>query len=155
MEYRKIEYGKQTLVAYGDTVQIYVENLFGGQREKTILIRNITSVEVKKPGLFFGFIQFSIAGGQSRNSAFSVTGGASSAIRDENSMIFRGESSYKMALQIKSYIASWTQKANLDLTTQVVSAADELRGFKELMDDGIITKDEYEQKKCQLLKLNS
>ena len=35
----------------------------------------------------------------------------------------------------------------------VVSVADEIRKFKELMDDGIITKEEFEAKKKQLLNL--
>ena len=46
-------------------------SLFSSPREKTIPIKNITSVEIKKPGAFFaGFIQFSIAGGMARESSF-------------------------------------------------------------------------------------
>lgn len=37
--------------------------------------------------------------------------------------------------------------------TQVMSSADELKKFKELLDSGVITQDEFDAKKKQLLKL--
>jgi hypothetical protein len=41
--------GKQgkTLTVSGDTIKIEKKGLLTGEREKTILIRNVTSVEVK------------------------------------------------------------------------------------------------------------
>jgi len=74
-------------------------------REKTIPISQITSVEIKKPGLIWnGFIQFSVAGGKARDSSFTVSGGTRRAASDENSVVFYGKEAYRVALQIREYI---------------------------------------------------
>ena len=41
------------------------------------------------------------------------------------------------------------------IETQSFSVADEIRKFKELMDEGIITKAEFETKKNELLRINN
>ena len=69
----------KTLTVQGDVIRIEKGGLLTGKREKTIPIRNVTSVEVKKPGGFAGFIQFSIAGGKARDSSYSLSGGAVAA----------------------------------------------------------------------------
>lgn len=85
--------------------------LLATTREKSILIRNITSVEIKKPGLMFaGYIHFDIAGGQTFNSSYKATGGAFDAVKDENSVVFAKKSDYNTALQIKSYIENYFEK---------------------------------------------
>lgn len=135
----------------GGTVKIIKKaGLFSGQREKILPIRNISSVEVKEPGFFVGFIQFSIAGGKARDSSFTFTGGSFDAVSDENSVIFSGKQNYQLALQIRDFIERYSQDGDV-ATGQSASAADEILKLKLLMDDGILTKDEFESKKKQLL----
>lgn len=98
-------HGRQgkTLTVSGDTVRIQKESLWTSSREKAIAIRNITSVEVKKPGTFVvGFIQFSLAGGIARDSSYTWSGGAYDAAIDENSVTFTGTEAYEIALGIKA-----------------------------------------------------
>ena len=149
--------GKQgkTLTVAGDVIKIAKQGLLTGTREKTIPIRNITSVEVKKPGAFVGFIQFSIAGGKARDSSYTLSGGAFDAVQDENSVVFNDNERYEVALKVKSYIESWSAK---DAGTGApagspVSVADEIRKLKSLMDEGLISAADFEKKKQQLLAL--
>lgn len=151
-------HGRQgkTLIVAGDVIRIEKESLLTGKRGKTILIRNVTSVEVKKPGAFVvGFIQFSIAGGKARDSSFTLTGGAYDAVQDENSVVFAGQEKYETALKVKAYVESWspTQATRIPQSGGPMSAADEIRKLKGLVDDGLITAEEFERKRKQLLAL--
>jgi hypothetical protein len=84
--------------------------ILAAKREKIIPIQNITSVEVKKPGILVaGFIQFSIAGGAVRDSSFTFTGGAFDAVQDENSAVFADRKAYEIALRIQGYIENKDQ----------------------------------------------
>ena len=145
----------KTLTVSGDTIRIEKKGLLTAKREKTILIRNVTSVEVKKPGGLVGFIQFSIAGGKARDSSYTLTGGAFDAVQDENSVVFNGTDKYEMALKIKAYVESWSNRVTPDSGSPgTISAADEIRKLKTLVDEGLVTPEEFEQKKKQLLGLN-
>lgn len=106
------------------------------KREKTLPIRNISSVEVKKPGsITSGFIQFSIAGGAVRDSSFTLTGGAFDAAKDENSVLFIGTESYEIAIKIKEYVENY-REAPSSATGSNSSSADEILKLKNLMDQG-------------------
>ena len=142
----------KTVLVEGPTVKLIKRgSLFASRREKTIPIRNISSVEVKEPGaLFAGFIQFSIAGGVPRDSSFTLSGGACDALQDENSVVFADSSSYEMALEIKEYIESYTETPS-STEGSSVSAADEIVKLKSLMDQGIISPADFQAKKRQLL----
>ena len=134
--------GKQgkTLNVSGDVIRIEKRGMLTGTREKTILIRNITSVEVKKPGGFVGFIQFSIAGGKSRDSSYTLSGGAIDAVNDENSVVFNGNENYEIAMKVKAYVEAWSASRQQAQSHPVgESAADEIRKFKGLLDDGLLT----------------
>ena len=144
----------KTVVVEGSTVTISKKgSLFASKREKAIPIRNITSVEVKKPGaLTAGFIQFSIAGGAARDSSFKVTGGAFDAASDENSVLFADKEAYEVALEIKKYVENHTEGAPAAAPAEL-SAADEIVKLKSLLDQGILSAEEFEAKKRQLLGL--
>ena len=98
--------GKSLFVAR-DSIRIVQEHL-AERRDKAILIRHITAVEVKKPGAFDGFIQFSFAGSTPHDSSASFTGGAFDAARDENSVTFASLDDYDVALKIKVFVEAWT-----------------------------------------------
>lgn len=126
------------------------KSLIAAAREKTIPIKQITGVEVKKPGaLVNGFIQIQTAGQVSGNSSYKFTGGTFDAVQDENSVVFSGEVNYKRAIKIKKYVENYSENQ----TTAQLSSADEISKYKKLLDENIITQDEFDAKKKQLLNL--
>lgn len=142
----------KTVTLTADSIRIEKEGgFFAGKRDKTIPIRQITSVEVKKPSKVVGFIQFSIAGGKAFNSSFTVTGGAFDAVADENAATFLSEECYNIALDIKKNVESWSQPGAGK--SDAPSVADELVKYADLLDRGLLTRDEFDQKKKQLLGL--
>jgi hypothetical protein len=150
--------GKQgkTLYVFDDVIRIEKNAwLLAKKREKSIPIRNITSVEVKEPGpVVVGFIQLSIGGGKSRDSSFTWTGGAVDAASDENSVLFTWGKEYKIALKVKAYVEAWSAKHEQPVTVQAaapVSVADEIRKLKALLDEGLLTAEEFDQEKRRLL----
>ena len=99
-------HGKSLFVAR-DSIRIVQEHL-AERRDKAILIRHISAIEVKKPGAFDGYIQFSFAGGTPHDASSSFTGGAFDAARDENSVTFTSLDDYDVALKIKVFVEAWT-----------------------------------------------
>jgi len=138
----------KTVIVDGGTIRIVKGGMFGA-RDKTIPIRSIGSVEVKKPGLVNGYIQFSIAGGKHHNSAYSLTGGAYDAMQDENSVVFGGQDNYRIAMQIKSYVDNYSEAGKA--AAPAISAADEIMKFKKLLDMGAINEDQYQKKLRELM----
>jgi len=90
-------HGKSLFVAHG-SIRIVQEQL-AERRDKTILIRHISAVEVKKPG------------STPHDSTGTFTGGALDAARDENSVTFATLDDYDVALKIKVFVESWTPSA--------------------------------------------
>ena len=113
--------------------------------EKTIYFNHIAAIQVKKPSFTCGYIQFTLPGGiESRKGTFD-------AMSDENSVTFNGKMQYEIALDIKERIEKL--KNSISNTSGGMGGADELRKFKQLLDEGIISKEEFEHKKKQLLGL--
>ena len=115
----------------------------GLKGKKDIYFSSITSVEIKKPGFTVGFIQFTLPG------ANESRGGVSAAQKDENTVTFGNfyKQKYDQALEIKDYIEkkkhTGSQSAN--------STADEIEKMHTLLTKGILTKEEFEEKKRKLL----
>lgn len=117
--------------------------MHGLKGEKTIPIKNITAVQLKKPGMTVGYLQFS------QHGMLEDEGGLINSFSDENSVTLR-QSEYEQALEIKNYIEDF-QRTQDGKSVAGTSDADELKKFKELFDEGIITEEEYENKKRQIL----
>lgn len=118
---------------------------------KTIPMSAIQSVQFKPGGsLMNGFIQFAVMGGREGR------GGVMAATQDENTVILRmGEQTVK-GEEIRDYIENRIlelSKPQAAVVMQQTSAADELIKFKNLLDMGIITQEEFDAKKKQLLGL--
>lgn len=119
----------------------------GGKR---IDFKNLTSVQFREPaGFTVGFIQFAYPG------SVESKGGVSAMINDENSIPIQ-PAMVEQAREIVDFI----QKKKDELSSpqantiiQQASTADELKKFKELLDMGIITQEEFDAKKKQLLGL--
>jgi hypothetical protein len=135
-------HGGKTVIVDGATIRIISEGwLLASNREKALLIRNITAVEVKEPGVFFaGFIQFSIPGDVQDPDA----------IEDENLVEFYDEEAYQTALKIKEYVETYQERSVS--ASSAVSAADEIVKLKALMDQGILSREEFETKKRRLIE---
>lgn len=114
--------------------------------QKTIPMDSIMSVQFRAAtSLVNGFIQFGILGGHESR------GGVINAIDDENSVMFR-ESSNNEACKVKDYIESIILNRNKNSGGAVqFSPADELRKFKELLDMGAITQEEFDTAKKKIL----
>jgi hypothetical protein len=147
-------YSDKLIIKRGAFQSVYFQGHIKG--EKTIFLSQISSVQLKRAGLFNGYIQFTIPGG---NESLK---GVQAAYRDENSIVFsankNSEAEY-LKKEIEDLICAQkcqsSNKANNVINEQqnIINSADEIRKFKQLLDDGIITSDEYEKKKSQLLNI--
>ena len=118
--------------------------------EKTIPISAIQSVQFKEGGMLTnGFIQFAVLGGREKQ------GGLLAATQDENTVMLRMGEQTEIGRKIKDYIESRILEASKPQVAivQQTSAADEIKKFKELLDIGAITQDEFDAKKKQILGL--
>lgn len=114
--------------------------------DKSIYLSQISGIQIK-PGtnLTNGYIQFTLSGGKES------TKGVLSATQDENTVMFKKKDN-ALVEQIRDEIerlkglSGSSQKATVNL-----SIADEIRQFKQLFDDGIISEAEFNNKKQELL----
>lgn len=113
--------------------------------EKTIDINNMTGIQIKEANFFTnGYIQFIFMGSQESKR------GVMAAATDENTVMFT-KREQKMAEEIKEYIESILVNKSKSQVAASVSGADEILKYKELLDQGIITEEDFQAKKKQLL----
>ena len=121
----------------------------GGNGGKRIDIADITAIQFKEPGgVSVGFIQFTFPGsGENKK-------GIVAAIDDENSILISLQN-LAIAREAVDYIEKRRKELRSPQATiiQQTSTADELKKFKELLDMGAITQEEFDAKKKQLLGL--
>ena len=99
-----------------------------------------------------GYIQFVLIGSQESK------GGLQSAMRDENTVCFDGgfntERTNQEARKIKEYIENYI--SNMDKNKNVIVSQDDkydkLAKLKKLLDENIITQEEFESEKSKLLQ---
>ncbi|PFA26739.1 hypothetical protein CN390_27865 [Bacillus cereus] len=141
--------GKSTITIEGNFIRIKRKgalNFFnhGLDGEKTIDINNLTGIQVKKAGFTNGYIQFIFLGSQeSKKGVFAAT-------QDENTVMF-AKKEQKMADEIKEYIEGFLANKSKPQVAATVSGADEILKYKELLEQGILTEEEFQAKKKQLL----
>ncbi|MEI4827993.1 DUF4429 domain-containing protein [Bacillus sp. FJAT-53711] len=112
--------------------------------EKTIDVNNLTGVQMKAAGFTSGYIQFIFPGSKESK------GGVFAATQDENTVMFVKKEQH-MAEEIKKYIENFLANKSNPQVAATTSGADEIIKYKELMDQGIITEEEFQAKKKQLL----
>jgi hypothetical protein len=135
----------RTVTLEGDRVTIRQErHLLAGKWVKTLPISSLGSVEVRKDGRG-GYIRFRHAG-----DVFSFTT-ALWPNTDDNAVIFIGAEAYEKALAIADYIRNYQKSADTAAVVAAPSAADEILKLKGLLDQGILTQEEFSAKKRQLL----
>lgn len=139
------------LIIYFMPTSSFANLLRGGELGgKKIDFIDITSVQFREATAVVGFIQFSYPG------SVESKGGVFDAVNDENTIPFRNDQS-KEAKEIYDYIIQRrTELKNIPsqpATAQQSSPVDEIRKYKVLLDEGIISQEEFESKKKQLLGL--
>ena len=137
-------YNNKVIIEHHGILGVATQGLSG---KKTIPMKSIHSLQFREGGSAVnGFLQFGIAGGVERQ------GGVFVAAGDENSVIFSKDKNAE-AYEIKEFIESkiYSSDANATIINQV-SGADEILKLKGLLDQGIITETEFEQKKAKLLR---
>ncbi len=123
----------------------------GSDGEKTIYYNDVLGVQYKRPGMQLGYLQLETASGTMNNKK--------SDFFNENSFTFDNKLATQMeeiARFVKKKVDEVKSAKNAPSSTTVVqqtSAADELKKFKELLDMGVITQEEFDAKKKQILGL--
>lgn len=145
-----------TLMIYNDYLEIdrasskffsLIGGLYGIKR---IYYREIGSVQFKKSGIAIGWIQFSILGGRD-------TGGIMTTVSSENAITFgrhndKWEKAYNLVRQlIDDCKLKLLQQTHSNITAQP-SKLEELSKAGNLLEKGLITKEEYEKIKAELLE---
>ncbi len=128
---------------------------FGFRGDKEILISEITSIGWKEPGFTTGYIHFEYVGGQApvRTGVFADD----SIVNNENAVIFTPEHQPDFE-QLRKLLEEKRAELRKPQQVEVVAAAtaspmEELKKLAELKEMGIVTEEEFEAKKKQLLGL--
>ena len=119
-----------------------------GAGEKRIPVRSITAVQFKPAGaLTQGFIQFTISGGSEKTSTRG--GRVQEAFTDENSVVFVKKSASdfeRVRDEVNAAISAGGQPGG-----PAPDLADQLAKLAQLRDQGILTEEEFQAKKTDLL----
>lgn len=116
--------------------------------DKTIPIKAITAIQVKPASLLSGngFIKFCYGGSDERR------GNLAQAAKDDNAVIF-GRKSNKDFEELKSRIEKLIYEPKDNPQSNNISIADEIEKLSRLKNEGIITSEQFEKKKNDLLNM--
>ena len=144
------------LTLYRDRITIKRRGIRGAlghgffQGVKEIMLSSITAIQLKKAGILtVGYIQFSVLGGvESRR-------GLNEAVDDENTVTFDSpQTKTAEAIKNKIYELQNQAKGNNGVIQNIVnqvSGADEILKYKQLLDAGVLTQEEFDRKKQEIL----
>ena len=122
--------------------------------DKTLMINQISGVQIKKVGFARGYIQFIIAGSKEEKNGI---------LGNINENTVYSDSSFKRSNteinndfeEIKKYIEEYNSKSNNNTTIiqNIKSPIEQVKDLKELLDIGAISQEEFNKKKKELLNL--
>ncbi|GEO58516.1 MULTISPECIES: DUF4429 domain-containing protein [Companilactobacillus] len=131
----------------------------GFKGDRTIYYTDIKSVEFKKATIWMnGYIQFITNAELATQKKSGVLHSSTEAIKDPNIVVFRAfkkemvTDSQKIYNFIMNEIDSY-KHSNSSSDAIQLSSADEITKFKKLLDENVITQDEFDKKKNELLNL--
>lgn len=148
------------LKLYDDRLVITQEGIMGAISRglsggKTIYYCDISSVQFKEAGWTAGFIEFTFPGSNDR------PGGSIFGMGNENRFSFSYPTlgaqkelnieARKAKEIIEDKIRQYKENKNQINSQVFISVADEIKKLKELLDSGIISQEEFNNKKRQLL----
>ncbi len=117
--------------------------------EKVIYYCDVIGVQFRMTGMTLGYLQLETASSSMNNKSDNHF--------NENSFTFNSNLDHeieKVAKYIRGKVNELKQQKNSPMViSSTVSNADELKKFKELLDSGVITQEEFDAKKKQLLGL--
>lgn len=123
--------------------------------DKTFFYSDLTGVEYRKPTIMAnGYIKFIASGTQETNHSIGKLGMTTAdAAKDPNALILRAFNKEvpKKSEEIYNYILEKIHEYK-EKGTNNISNADEIMKFKQLLDQGIISQEEFDKKKQELLK---
>jgi hypothetical protein len=155
----KIKGDMKTMIVYENKVILEGEKGFlnaamgANQGQKTFAYESISSIEFQEATLMGnGHIRFNIQGDSGRTGVLSI-GKTIVGADNDNTFAYQKRSQNADVLAAKNFIEDQMIKSKQTSRAVVnsVSPADELRKYKQLLDDGIITQSEFDEKKKQLL----
>ena len=121
---------------------------YGLKGEKVVFLRNISGIQLKEAKMTVGYLQLVIIGSQESK------GGLGSAIKDENTIVFGGgfnnKELNKNAKKIKNHIEDYLMRINNPSATKT-DKYDSLAKIKKLLDDGVLSQEEFEKEKQKIL----
>ena len=140
--------GKYVITVTRDYISILQKGVMnainrGFTGEKTFMFKNMSGVQHKPPGITTGYLQLILVGSQESK------GGVTGAVKDENTILFSKKEN-GLILELKEFIEYKMSHSSNDVQRNN-SELDEIRKLKDLFDDGIISKEEFDIKKKQLL----
>jgi len=153
-----------------DTLEIYDSKVVGnldGQCKMTWRFKDYTGIDVVIANLNSQFAQIVfLTGVNSKSRTIGIDLGAlqnQNAMNDTNRILFcsgmfsfgkTNEFANSVAIDIKKAYEHYHEALEASTPSEsAISSTDELRKYKELLDDGIITQEEFDAKKKQLLGL--
>jgi len=121
----------------------------GSDGEKTIYYSDVLGVQFKRSGIQLGYLQLETASSSMNNK--------SDNFFNENSFTFDSDLDVIME-DVQKFVKQKVDEAKKQKNAPIIVAgttsnADEIKKFKELLDAGIITQEEFDAKKKQLLGL--
>lgn len=121
----------------------------GSDGEKTIYYSDVLGVQYKRCGVQLGYLQLETASSTMNNRTDNFF--------NENSFTFDADLDIIME-EVQNFVKKKVDEAKKTKNAPIVvagasSSADELKKFKELLDMGIISQEEFDAKKKQLLGL--
>ena len=127
----------------------------GIKGSKSIYFKDIKAIEYKKPTMWAnGYIQFITNMELAKNQSVGILGTKISAAKDPNAVIlraFKKEVIKNAELVYKISMEQWEKSKEPKPTSSPLSGPDEIVKYKKLLDEDIITKEEFEAKKKQIL----
>jgi hypothetical protein len=115
-----------------------------------VFIRNISGMLLKPAGLQMGFLHFSFGGSRE------VVGNQMVALKDKNSIVFNKKQEpefVKLKVKLEELMEAAHETPAVPVMISQLSPSDEILKFAELKNKGIITEEEFQAKKKQLLGL--
>lgn len=122
----------------------------GFKGEKEIMLKRISSIQLKEPGLITsGYMQIGFSGGKENKD------GLFDATKDENTVMIK-KKQYDKFQKLKNAIYKQMEKleqkqSNPDSNNS--NGINDLRELAKLKDEGIITEEEFQKKKKQILDI--
>jgi len=125
----------------------------GSNGSQSIPFSSIIGIDYKPATLTAGHIGFTTAAGNQTMGGMGSQGiFANSDYSKANSIVFRSKKANKMIEEIKNRVENYINNpTSSDNSVNPVDSLDELPKLKKMLDDGILTQEEFDAKKKQIL----